>query len=188
MMIRTIILPLVFLCCVACNPKSVSSSKNAKQTMESVNEIYYLKLVCNRIPSGAERAEMEDRGITFIDYRGSDTYTVRLTKEGFANFNSALCNLETILGEEKLTSSLQREKLPSYATRGTDILINAITYEDVDGNYALDVIRKNGFTTLPPYLNRNKLSVQIARDQLVKLANLPFIRSLELTEGPSIAE
>ncbi len=157
---------------------------------EWVNGFYYRYLTCDPLPSSRRRAALESEGVHFISYVGNQTYLVALP-EGFSQERLSLVHvrrLRPVQAEEKMHRNLREQPYGSWALDGDRVHVYAQVYPQVRMTEAAAHFRSQGYEVVEVGNQNGFLHLLVPQVRLSALADLPFVRYLELMPPPSVPE
>lgn len=154
---------------------------------EAVGGFYIRYIQCTRIPTAAERAELETAGLQFIEYVQFGTYLVAIP------LDFDLAKLEKIRTRSvmpvnswwKMARSLREQPWGDWAVHGDFLDLNLQVYPQLNIAQGIERCRQNGMAVLLEGNQNGFIQVRIRQDQLNLTAAMPWVRSLELVPPPA---
>ncbi len=170
---------------------NISQNTFAPAPDEIVNGRYYRFIRFSQLPMEAQKKQMEDLGIRFLNYIPDNAYIVSIP-QGFdlsqlKNFGAAgtLPNSYNL----KMTPALLNGDLPDYAQRPNDeaeIIVDC--YSDIPMSDVLGELKSRSVNVLKHDAHMPLVNVRVKKSRMDELAKLPFVSFVEPCYAPGEPE
>ncbi len=141
-------------------------------------------------PSQFVQDDLKAKGIFLINYIAKSTYLMfipkYITKQDLSNYGiRGLMNPDNAM---KMTSSLYRGDVDSWASQGNKFILNTIIYPNVNIETAIRNLSSKGIEVKEQFKGSNLLIVAVDESNLNSLPSLPFVQWVEQISQPGEKE
>ena len=152
---------------------------------------YYGVIQFSSIPNNNTKELIEKNGITLLSYLPEKAYFVSFAYntsiEAIKNIPN-IRGLYNVLPEYKIHPKLSNNKFPDYIYSGSEILIVASFYKNIDRNKAINELEELNFNIIDDNKERNVITLKIKTNEISILSNQTFISFIEPIDPTSVAE
>ncbi|MCS6928545.1 MAG: S8 family serine peptidase [Saprospiraceae bacterium] len=155
-----------------------------------MNGYFFRCIYCDPIPSSKARKLLEREGVQFLSYLQRNTYLVALPV-GFKEERLARINARRVWRPtpfEKMNANLLEKPYGAWATEGEYLHLYIQVYPQLRIEQAAARLRALGYRVVEEGNQNGFLHICIPESDLEAVANLPFVRYLELMPPPSTPE
>jgi hypothetical protein len=157
----------------------------------STNNKHYVFLVFDKIPTKLEKEQIENTGITLLEYVPNNAFITSIP-ERFDWDNLVLFNIShvtPIKPENKLSRELAVGNYPEYALEGNKrIKLVVFPFEDVSTDDLLKVLKSKNIKLADARAAKRGIAVSVNVSSIIDLAGIPEIAYVEPIEAPAIPE
>jgi len=142
------------------------------------------------LPNLAEKIKLESFGIKFLAYMPYNTYVVALPK----TLNTSLLtsynirSLHSIKSDDKINRQLYSRPFASHAIEGNKVIIKVQFYDHLKPSSVFGKLASEGYLVKESGENQDWLMVGADDNSIMALADLPYVRYIELKPEPGKKE
>lgn len=155
------------------------------------NDGYFGWIHFSQTPTQAIQDDFAVRNLKLIEYYPHKTYLFYFPKETQISFlqQSGATSIIPVGNNMKKSSQIKFNNIEDHATQGNNVLITLEHYNFVNKQYVTTQLLKiNSLTIVKDYKGYNILQIAIPYDDIDQVAELPFVKWLELIPPPSVKE
>ncbi len=141
-------------------------------------------------PSQAVQDSFKQNNLELIEYIPHKTYLFYFPSNTSVSFlqNSGVRTIVPVEASAKISSSLKNPPFESWARDGDNILVTLQFHKYVDASYVIEQLAEHQITVKQQYKGSNNIDLSIPDNCLEDLANLPFVKWVELIVAPSVKD
>jgi len=132
----------------------------------------------------------KDRGLELLDYIPHQTYLFYFPETASIQYlkDSGVRAIIPVEGRFKMSQNLKNGNIGDWAIDGNNILVTLIHHKNVNTSYVINELGAKQITLTRQYEGSNNLELSIPNNCLTDLANLPFVKWVEVINAPSIPD
>lgn len=100
--------------------------------------------------------------------------------------NHGVRSIVPVEGRFKLSSNLRNGNIGDWAIAGDNILVTLVHHKNVSTNYVVNELAALQISLIRSYENATEIELSIPNTCLEELSNLPFVKWVDVTYGPSV--
>ena len=172
----------------------IVSPKEDLQVSVNNNEMfsgYYFRYVqFNEIPSTEEKEKMKSEGLNLLMYLPNYTYMAAISSSFDVNKLTSynVRSVIAILPEYKMSETFAKGIIPPHALVGTDKMDVTIVYYSMLNSAEVKAEVMKNYEVLYENKIANIIKLRIPVCDLTKLANMPFVSTIEPIEEPNVPD
>ncbi len=154
---------------------------------EVFNNHFYRLVQFQTLPMPVDKAEMKQKGMTFMDYIPSNAFVVSFPL-GFDFTFLSKYNVKTVIilrGSDKMSEGLREGNFPDFAQKTLgkyDLIVQP--YTNVSLEQAAIDLQKRGFETIGlPNDFFQTVTIRVKKADIERAASLPYIRFIDFIDG-----
>ena len=150
---------------------------------------YYGWIQFFETPKQEIQNDFEDRNLELIEYLPNKTYVFYFPENTSIQFlkDRGVRAIVPIENKYKLSPALKLTPYPDYAMDGKNILVTLVLHNQVTSHDLIDEFTRRQIRIEHEYKGHNILNLSVPIDELEGLANLPFVKWLELKSPPVVS-
>ena len=152
---------------------------------------YFGWIQFSEIPNQSIQNEFKENGLELIDYIPKNAYLFYFPSSTDINYlkNVGVKSIIPVSNTLKKSLKIKNADIGDWATDGDNILINLQYYKKVSLETITSRLNEvSNLEIIEEYKNSNIITVSILRTDIDAIADLPFIKWIELITEPSIPE
>ena len=128
--------------------------------------------------------------LELLEYIPHKTYLFYFPKNTSVSFlqNSGVRSVIPVPSNAKLATSLQNPPYDNWAMQGNNILVTLQFHKFVSADYVIQQLAERQISVQQQYRGANNIDLAIPDNCLEDLANLPFVKWVELIVAPSVKD
>ncbi|MBA3986711.1 MAG: S8 family serine peptidase, partial [Flavobacteriales bacterium] len=141
-------------------------------------------------PNQATQNEFKSRNLKLLEYIPHQTYLFYFPKNTSVEFlrNNGVRGIIPVDGKYKISKELNHPPFEPWAMDGSNNLVTLQFHENVTTQYVINELAKLQIKVKQEYKNTNLIDLSIPDNCIEELANLPFVKWIELIVAPDIKD
>ncbi len=137
-------------------------------------------------PKQAVQNDFKNRGLELIEYIPNKTYLFYFPQETALQYlkDNGVRAIVPVEGQYKLSKGLRESSFPEYALDGDNVLVMVKFHQQANETKVLEELARNQMSVVQNFKGSNVLELAIPINSIETLANLPFIKLIELITPP----
>lgn len=134
--------------------------------------------------------QFKNQNLELLEYIPHKTYLFHFPSNTSIDFlkNSGVRSIVPVPGRAKLSVDLKSENYETWALDGDHILVTLEYFKDANRNYVLENLKQHQIIVLEDYKGHNLLDLSIPNNCLETLAELPYVKWVDLVVPPSVPD
>ena len=141
-------------------------------------------------PTQQVQDAFKQKNLELIEYIPHSTYLFYFPKNASVNFlrNNGVRSIVAVPGSAKLSTPLKNPPFEYWAMEGDNILVTLQFHKSVTAEYVIQQLAQRQIAVKQQYKGSNNIELSIPDNCLEDLANLPFVKWVELIPAPSVPD
>lgn len=155
------------------------------------NDGYFGWIQFNQTPSQAVQDDFAARDLKLIEYYPNKTYLFYFPKETQISFlqQSGAISIIPVANNMKKSSQIKFNNIDDHATQGNNVLLTLQHYDFVDKLFvATELLKIGSLSIIEDYKGYSMFQIAIPYADIDQVAEMPFVKWLELIPPPAIKE
>jgi len=142
------------------------------------------------IPQQGVQDRFKNSNFELLEYIGNRTYLFYVSGSTSAQFlhNNGVRSIIPVQGSTKLSEDLKNGNIAPYAIQGANLLVTLEHHNLVDVNFVIGDLAEKQISVAQQYKGSNLIDLVIPNNCLDALAELPYVKWVELIIAPSIPD
>lgn len=155
-----------------------------------INNGYYVWMQFYSTPVQSIQDALKSRGIEIIDFIGSKAYLAYVPSSVAPTYleNIGVRAVAQVQGAYKLSEDLRLGIIGDWAERGDNILVTLQYHDRVNANFVIQDLATKQIGVEQEYKGHNVLDLSIPNNCLEALADLPYVKYVEVIVAPAVKE
>ena len=179
---------------VSINGNRITTTANFKQQFDVLKKEAskqgkskeYTLLQFNKMPSLEEQNDLKNQGITLISYLANNAYYVSIDSK-YYNQGAASKNIRALVPIEskfKIDPMITNGNIPDYAIDFHSVKVTVSYFKGVEKELVQKDLTSLGVKSFKMLESFSQVNLQVAPENLLKIANLNWVQNIELIAPP----
>ncbi|MBU0941210.1 MAG: S8 family serine peptidase [Bacteroidetes bacterium] len=179
---------------ISLNGNRITTTANFKQQFDVLKKEAskqskskeYTLLQFTKMPSLEEQNELKNQGITLISYLSNNAYYVAIDSK-YYNQSTASKNIRAIVpidAKFKIDPNITSGTIPEYAMDFHSVKVTVSYFKGVDKDLVSKDLTSLGVKTFKILESFNQVYLQVAPENVIKIAKLNWVQNIELIGPP----